>query len=113
MDHKCSRLRCFFEEADKSGIIAKLQQTVQKYEDVDPQIDIINIVVDNLTCLLYLKYLARFKRNHQAWEEDHTDINIYTVDLGQEELIPMREIVSRMSAHFLSKVSGSSFHRSN
>jgi hypothetical protein len=90
----------FFDEADKSGIIAKLQQTVRKYEDVEYQIDTINIVVDNLTCLLHLKDLARFKRNHQAWEKDHTDINIYTVDLGKEGLVPVREIVSGMTSLF-------------
>lgn len=81
----------FFEEADKSGIIAKLQQTVRKYEDVECQIDTISILLDNLTCLLDIKDLARFKRNHQAWEEDHTDINIYAVYLGQEGLILVRD----------------------
>lgn len=88
----------FFEEVDKSGIVAKLQQTVRKYEDVECQIDTINIVVDNLTCLLQLNEFARFKRNHRVWEEDHTNINIYTVDLGQEELIPVREIVNRIAS---------------
>lgn len=90
----------FFDEADRSGITAKLQQTVRKYEDVEHQIDTINIVVDHLTCLLHLKELARFKRNHQAWEKDHTDINIHTVDLAQERLVPIREIVSGMASLF-------------
>jgi len=90
----------FFEEADKSGTVAKLQQTVRKYEDVERQIDTINIVVDNLTCLLHLKDLARFKRNHQAWEEDHADIDFYTVDLGQEGLVPVREIRSGIASLF-------------
>lgn len=93
-------IEMFFEEADKNGIIAKLQKTVRKYEDVNNQIDTINIVIDNLTCLLHLKDIARFKRNHQAWEEDHADINIYTVDLGQEGLVPVREVVSGIASLF-------------
>lgn len=93
-------IEMFFEEADKNGIIAKLQKTVRKYEDVNSQIDTINIVIDNLTCLLHLKDIARFKRNHQAWEEDHADINIYTVDLGQEGLVPVREVVSGIASLF-------------
>lgn len=60
----------FFEEADESGVNSKLQQTVRKYEDAEQPISEINIVVDNLTCLLHLKEIAQFKRNHRVWEED-------------------------------------------
>ena len=87
----------FFEEADESGVKSKLKQTVRKYEEVERQVDEISIVVDNLTLLLHLKELARFKRAHQAWEEDNADITLYTVDLGREELVPASEIVDRMS----------------
>ena len=87
----------FFEEADESGVKSKLKQTVRKYEEVERQVDEISIVVDNLTLLLHLKELARFKRAHQAWEEDTADITLYTVDLGREELVPASEIVDRMS----------------
>lgn len=97
---KVFEVEMFFDEADRSGITAKLQQTVRKYEDLERQIDTINIVVDHLTCLLHLEELARFKRNHQAWEKDYTDINIHTVDLAQEGLVPIREIVSGMASLF-------------
>jgi hypothetical protein len=83
----------FFGEADESGVKSKLKQTVRKYEEADE----ISIVVDNLTLLLHLKELARFKRAHQAWEEDNADITLYTVDLGRGELVPASEIVDRMS----------------
>ncbi len=83
----------FFGEADESGVKSKVKQTVRKYEDADE----ISIVVDNLTLLLHLKELARFKRAHQAWEEDNADITLYTVDLGRGELVPASEIVDRMS----------------
>ena len=87
----------FFQEADESGVNSKLKQTVRKYEKVEWQIDEISIVVDNLTLLLHLKELARFKRAHQAWEDDNADITLYTVDLGREELVLASEIVDRMS----------------
>lgn len=87
----------FFEEANKSGVKSKLQQTVRKYENVKRQVDEISIVVDNLTLLLHMKELARFKRAHQAWEENNADITLYTVDLGREELVPASEVVDRIS----------------
>lgn len=88
----------FFGEADGSGIKSKLQQTVRKYENFEQQIDEISIVVDNLTSLLHLKELARFKRTHQPWEEEYVDIGLYTVYLKQEELVRLNEIVERMKS---------------
>jgi len=87
----------FFGEADGSGIISKLQATVRKYENVEPQINEINIVVDNLTCLLHLEDLARFKRAHKEWEENHMNINLYTVDLEDQELKPIMSIANDMN----------------
>lgn len=87
----------FFDEADESGVISKLQQTVRKYEDSERKVDAINIVVDNLTCLLHMKDFAQFKRNHRPWEEDYADINIYTVDLSQEELVTVNKIVNDLT----------------
>lgn len=87
----------FFGEDDTSGVGAKLKQTVRKYESVEQPITDINIVVDNLASLLHLQELARFKRNHQYWEkEEQIEINLYTIDLEQEELVPMIEIVDRI-----------------
>lgn len=86
----------FFREADGRGVMKKLQKTVRKYEDVGSQVDTINVVLDNLTCLLHLKELARFKRNHKFWEEDYMQINLYTIDLGNEELIPVSEIANQI-----------------
>jgi len=87
-----------FDEADWGGVTSKLQQTVRKYEDHEHQIDEIGIVVDNLTALLHLKELARFKRTHQPWEEEYVDIGLYTVDLGQEKFVPLSEIVNRIKS---------------
>lgn len=87
----------FFEEGNDGGIMSKLQQTVRKYERVKEQIDEINIVVDNLTCVLHLKEFARFKRNHRPWEEDNADINFYTLNLCREELIPVNNIADQIT----------------
>lgn len=86
----------FFGEGDQGGVESKLQETVRKYESVKKQIDTINIVVDNLTCILHLKDLARFKRNHQWWMEEYININIYTSDLASEELVPISDLVEKM-----------------
>ena len=86
----------FFGESVGGGIAEKLQRTVRKYEEVGSQVDTINVVLDNLTCLLHLKELARFKRVHRAWEEDHAEINLYTIDLGDQELVPISEIADQI-----------------
>jgi hypothetical protein len=88
----------FFGEGDGNGVISKLQDTVRKYEEFDGQINAINIVVDNQTCLLHLKDLAQFKRNHKIWEEDYADINLYTIDLGREELVSVGSIVDKITS---------------
>jgi hypothetical protein len=41
--------------------------------------------------------LARFKRNYRAWEENHPNITLCTVDVRQEELVPVNEIVRRIT----------------
>lgn len=88
----------FFGESDENGVVAKLQDTVRKYEEVNDQIDTINVVLDNLTCLLHLKDLAQFKRNHKTWEEDYADVNLYTLDLGQEGLVPVGDVINNITS---------------
>lgn len=87
----------FFGEVDESEVLSKLKQTVRKYEGV-VDVNEINIVVDNLTCLLHLKDLAQFKRNHRHWEKNNAEVNFYTVDLGQKELVPLAQIVERLKS---------------
>lgn len=86
----------FFGEAGGSGVMKKLQKTIRKYEDIGSQVDTINIVLDNLTCLLHLKELARFKRNHKVWEKDYMQINLHTIDLGDQELVPLSKIADQI-----------------
>lgn len=86
-----------FNEGTKGGVTSKLQKTVRKYEDVEADIEEVNIIVDNLACLLHLKEIAGFKRRHQRWEkEEGIQINMYTPDLGNEELVPVAEIVDEL-----------------
>lgn len=87
----------FFGEAGGSGVTSKLQKTIRKYENISFQVDTVNVIVDNLTCILHLKELAQFKRNHKDWEENHIDINLYTINLWNEELVPVNEIVNKIS----------------
>jgi hypothetical protein len=86
----------FFGEAGGSGVMKKLQKTIRKYEDIGSQVDTINIILDNLTCLLHLKELARFKRNHKVWEKDYMQINLHTIDLGDQELVPLSKIADQI-----------------
>ncbi|GGL64325.1 hypothetical protein [Halocalculus aciditolerans] len=89
-------IEMFFDEGDGKGVVSKLQDTVRKYERAD-EIKTVNVVVDNLTCILHLKDIAQFKRNHQPWEQDYADINFYTVDLGEETLVSMDELITKLT----------------
>lgn len=85
----------FAEDREGSDPRNKLRESFMKYDGAD--IDVVHIVLDNLTFHRHLKDIVQLKRNHEKWEDEQgTEIRFETLDLKESELIGLNEAISRL-----------------
>lgn len=88
-------IEMFFSEESSSDVEEKLQTTVEKYSGTS--ISQVNIVIDNLTTILHLQDFVRFTRRFEGWQQEHDiAIQFQTVDLWNQELIPLSDIIPQL-----------------
>lgn len=95
VDREVFEAETFFGE-NHNGIEEKLQQTVQKYNNMGGAVPVVNIVVDPITMILHLPEFVRFNHRYRLWQEENARIRFQTIDLKNEKLMPMGEVINRV-----------------
>lgn len=72
----------------------KITRTIDKYEGVN--VKRVNVVLPNLTCLRNLGAVLR-KTQEKPGEMFHNEVEFWTLDAVERELLPLEDVVSRVA----------------
>lgn len=72
----------------------KITRTIDRYEGVN--VKRVNVVLPNLTCLRNLSDILR-KTQEKPGEMFHNEVQFWTLDTVERELLPLEDVVSRLA----------------
>ena len=70
----------------------KIQRTIEKYEGCY-NVDKINIILENLTAMMYIDEIIKLKRIWEKWsKKQNKEVEFYVLNLEENKLVPIDEL---------------------
>jgi len=80
--------------------LKKIDETIEKYEQISNPPLRVNIVLENMTFLIHFKDIIEKKKIHQKLNRNF-DIEFWTLDIQNNKLLPLQEVIKEIKSLYL------------